>query len=162
MQTEASTWEQVPGEMILSFQYDSMMCNRSTKHFEDFSRFVPSATSLPFALWHASDVLFLSFSFFSSRFAYIGAPFRYDILHYNSGLSLRNRTSALLMIQQRTAADARFSEEGFFCLHCSPHFFVFLFLSSPWLFSHGCVSSTSRTQNGNENGNEERGDGVFV
>lgn len=40
MQVQAWTWEQVPGEMILSFQYDSMMCNKSKKRFEDFSRFV--------------------------------------------------------------------------------------------------------------------------
>lgn len=54
MQLETSTWEQVPGEMILSFQYDSMMCAKSTKHFEDFSRFGSSISSLSWALWCVS------------------------------------------------------------------------------------------------------------
>jgi len=95
-QMKVSLWKSFKTTHVLQFQWDSMICNKSSFKFEDFA-----------------------------DYDYIGAPFIYpfvrrgpDFVVYNSGLSLRNVKKIVWLLESTSEGEKKssMSEDVWFCL----------------------------------------------
>ena len=95
-----SHWSAIPGDVILTFQSDSIICSGSVYNINDFAQFVISMFNCIIQIPQMLFLCSLYFSFFS-RYDLIGAVWHHmkNEPGRNSGLSIRSRSTMLQLLK---------------------------------------------------------------